>query len=224
MLHEQALIATLAVGLALAFAFGLLVVRLRLSPIVAICSPASPSARIPPGGWPTRTSPRSCRDCRDAADVWHRHAFLIARAAGGQVHRDAGRTAQIMVATALGAPAAWLWGWTPGAGLLSAWRCRWRAPRCCAGARHHRHRQRAGGVRAGGAAASSSGHGAQRRRSSGPDRRVPLHPRGNGGQHELAATAGQSYIVAGAVLSITVNPLVFTLLRLPRAARGARGA
>jgi CPA2 family monovalent cation:H+ antiporter-2 len=37
----------------------------------------------------------------------------------------------------------------------------------------------------------------------------------------LLPPQGQSYIVAGALLSITINPLVFTLLRLTRAAHGA---
>ena len=39
----------------------------------------------------------------------------------------------------------------------------------------------------------------------------------------LLPPQGQSYIVAGALLSITLNPLLFTLLRLPHAAR-AHGA
>jgi CPA2 family monovalent cation:H+ antiporter-2 len=40
----------------------------------------------------------------------------------------------------------------------------------------------------------------------------------------LLPPQGQSYIVAGALLSITLNPLLFSLLRLPQAARGTHGA
>ena len=55
--------------------------------------------------------------------------------------------------------------------------------------------------------------------SPGADRRVLLHPRGDGRDMGLLPPQGQSYIVAGALLSITINPLVFTLL--PPDARGA---
>jgi hypothetical protein len=44
-----------------------------------------------------------------------------------------GAMVQILVATALGASAAHLWGWDLGAGWCSACRCRWPARWCCSG-------------------------------------------------------------------------------------------
>jgi len=119
MLHEQALIATLAVSLALAFAFGLLAVRLRLSPIVGYLVAGIALGPHTPG-W--------VADAHLAPQLAEIGVMLLMFGVGTHFSlRDLlavksiavpGALAQIVVATALGALAAWLWGWTPGAGLL----------------------------------------------------------------------------------------------------------
>ncbi len=119
MLHEQALIATLAVSLALAFAFGLLAVRLRLSPIVGYLLAGIALGPHTPG-W--------VADAHLAPQLAEIGVMLLMFGVGTHFSlRELlavksiavpGALAQIMVATALGALAAWLWGWTPGAGLL----------------------------------------------------------------------------------------------------------
>jgi monovalent cation:H+ antiporter-2, CPA2 family len=119
MLHEDTLIATLAVSLALAFAFGLLAVRLRMPPLVGylvagiVVSPYTP-------GW--------VADAHLAPQLAEIGVMLLMFGVGTHFSlRDLlavksiaipGAIAQIAVATALGALAAHLWGWPLGAGLL----------------------------------------------------------------------------------------------------------
>jgi CPA2 family monovalent cation:H+ antiporter-2 len=119
LLHEDTLIATLAVSLALAFAFGLLAVRLRMPPLVGYLlagialSPSTP-------GW--------VADARLAPQLAEIGVMLLMFGVGTHFSlRDLlsvraiaipGAVAQIAVATALGALAAHLWGWPLGAGLL----------------------------------------------------------------------------------------------------------
>jgi len=119
MLHEQALIATLAVSLALAFAFGLLAVRLRLPPLVGylvagiVLGPHTP-------GW--------VADVHLAPQLAEIGVMLLMFGVGTHFSlRDLlavkavaipGALTQILVATALGAAAAHWWGWSFGAGIL----------------------------------------------------------------------------------------------------------
>lgn len=119
MLHEQALIATLAVSLALAFAFGLLAVRLRLSPIVGYLLAGIALGPHTPG-W--------VADTHLAPQLAEIGVMLLMFGVGTHFSlRDLlavrsiavpGALAQIVVATALGALAARLWDWSAGAGLL----------------------------------------------------------------------------------------------------------
>jgi CPA2 family monovalent cation:H+ antiporter-2 len=60
-------------------------------------------------------------------------------------------------------------------------------------------------------------HRADGRRQPGPDRRVLLHPGGLGLSLGLLPPEGQSLIVAGALISIALNPLVFTMVEPVRA-------
>src|SRR5579862_1707379 len=117
--HEQSLIATLAIGLGLAFLLGLLAVRLRLPPLIGFLlagvfiGPHTP-------GW--------VADVHLAPQLAEIGVVLLMFGVGTHFSlRELlavksiavpGALAQIVVATALGAFAAWLWGWTPGAGLL----------------------------------------------------------------------------------------------------------
>src|SRR5579864_2151083 len=119
MLHEQALIATLAVSLALAFAFGLLAVRLRLSPIVGylvagiVLGPHTP-------GW--------VADTHLAPQLAEIGVMLLMFGVGTHFSlRDLlavkavalpGALVQVAVATGLGALAARAWGWPAGAALV----------------------------------------------------------------------------------------------------------
>lgn len=119
MLHEQALIATLAVSLALAFAFGLLAARLRLSPIVGYLVAGIALGPHTPG-W--------VADVHLAPQLAEIGVMLLMFGVGTHFSlRELlavksiavpGALAQIVVATGLGALAAWLWGWPPGAGVL----------------------------------------------------------------------------------------------------------
>ena len=61
MLHEDTLIATLALSLAFAFAFGLLAVRLKLPPLVGYLLAGIALSPYTPGWGPTRTLRRSWR-------------------------------------------------------------------------------------------------------------------------------------------------------------------
>ena len=119
MLHEQALIATLAVSLALAFVFGLLAARLRLSPIVGYLVAGIALGPHTPG-W--------VADAHLAPQLAEIGVMLLMFGVGTHFSlRELlavksiavpGALAQIVVATGLGALAAWLWGWPPGAGVL----------------------------------------------------------------------------------------------------------
>jgi len=119
MLHEQALIATLAVSLALAFAFGLVAARLRLSPIVGYLVAGIALGPHTPG-W--------VADVHLAPQLAEIGVMLLMFGVGTHFSlRELlavksiavpGALAQILVATGLGALAAWLWGWPPGAGVL----------------------------------------------------------------------------------------------------------
>jgi CPA2 family monovalent cation:H+ antiporter-2 len=119
MLHEQALIATLAVSLALAFVFGLLAARLRLSPIVGYLVAGIALGPHTPG-W--------VADVHLAPQLAEIGVMLLMFGVGTHFSlRELlavksiavpGALAQIVVATGLGALAAWLWGWPPGAGVL----------------------------------------------------------------------------------------------------------
>jgi monovalent cation:H+ antiporter-2, CPA2 family len=119
MLHEDTLIATLAVSLALAFAFGLLAVRLRMPPLVGYLVAGIAVSPYTPG-W--------VADAHLAPQLAEIGVMLLMFGVGTHFSlRDLlavksiaipGAIAQIAVATALGALAAHLWGWPLGAGLL----------------------------------------------------------------------------------------------------------
>jgi K+:H+ antiporter len=119
MLHEDTLIATLAVSLALAFAFGLLAVRLRMPPLVGYLLAGIALSPYTPG-W--------VADVHLAPQLAEIGVMLLMFGVGTHFSlRDLmavrsiaipGAVAQIAVATALGALAAHLWGWPLGAGLL----------------------------------------------------------------------------------------------------------
>ena len=134
MLHEDTLIATLALSLAFAFAFGLLAVRLKLPPLVGYLLAGIALSPYTPG-W--------VADVHLAPQLAEIGVMLLMFGVGTHFSlRDLmavkgiaipGAVAQIAVATALGALAAHLWGWSLGAGLCSALRSRSPAPwRCCA--------------------------------------------------------------------------------------------
>ena len=117
--HEETLIATLAISLALAFVFGLLAVRLRLPPLVGyllagiIIGPYTPGLEA---------------DVHLAPQLAEIGVMLLMFGVGTHFSlRDLmsvkgialpGAVAQIAVATALGAGAAHLWGWSLGAGVV----------------------------------------------------------------------------------------------------------
>ncbi len=119
MLHEDTLIATLALSLALAFVFGLLAVRLRLPPLVGyllagiVLGPYTPGVHA---------------DAQLAPQLAEIGVMLLMFGVGTHFSlRDLmavkgiavpGAIAQIAVATALGAGAAYFWGWPLGAGLV----------------------------------------------------------------------------------------------------------
>lgn len=119
MSHEESLIATLAISLALAFAFGLLASRLRMPPLVGylvagiVLGPHTP-------GW--------VADVRLAPQLAEIGVMLLMFAVGTHFTlRDLtavrtvvvpGALAQILLSTALGAWVAHLWGWPLGAALV----------------------------------------------------------------------------------------------------------
>ena len=119
MLHEDTLIATLALSLAFAFAFGLLAVRLRMPPLVGYLLAGIALSPYTPG-W--------VADVHLAPQLAEIGVMLLMFGVGTHFSlRDLlavrgiaipGAVAQIAVATALGALAAHLWGWPLGAGLL----------------------------------------------------------------------------------------------------------
>ena len=117
--HEETLIATLALSLALAFVFGLVAVRLRLPALVGyllagiVLGPYTPGLEA---------------DVHLAPQLAEIGVMLLMFGVGTHFSlRDLmsvkgialpGAIAQILVATALGAGAAHLWGWSLGAGIV----------------------------------------------------------------------------------------------------------
>ncbi|MBS0579365.1 MAG: cation:proton antiporter [Proteobacteria bacterium] len=117
--REDALIATLAVSLALAFVFGLFAARLRMPPLVGYLLAGIALSPYTPG-W--------VADVHLAPQLAEIGVMLLMFGVGTHFSlRDLvavrsiaipGAVAQIAVATALGAAAAHLWGWPFGGGLL----------------------------------------------------------------------------------------------------------
>jgi monovalent cation:H+ antiporter-2, CPA2 family len=117
--HEESLIATLAIGLALAFVLGLLAVRLRLPPLVGYLLAGVALGPHTPG---------YVADVHLAPQLAEIGVILLMFGVGTHFSlRDLlavksvavpGAIAQILVATALGAVAAHCWGWPLGAGLI----------------------------------------------------------------------------------------------------------
>jgi monovalent cation:H+ antiporter-2, CPA2 family len=117
--HEESLIALLAIGLGLAFVFGLLAVRLRLPPLVGY---------LLAGVLVGPHTPGYVADVHLAPQLAEIGVILLMFGVGTHFSlRDLlavkgvalpGALAQILVATALGALAAHLWGWSLGAGIL----------------------------------------------------------------------------------------------------------
>ena len=119
MLHEDTLIATLALSLAFAFCFGLLAVRLRLPPLVGYLIAGIALGPYTPG-W--------VADAHLAPQLAEIGVMLLMFGVGTHFSlRDLlavrgiaipGAVAQIAVATALGMGAAHFWGWPLGAGVI----------------------------------------------------------------------------------------------------------
>src|ERR1700728_4409093 len=119
MLHEDTLIATLALSLAFAFLFGLAAVRLRLSPLVGYLLAGVALSPYTPG---------LVADPHIAPQLAEIGVILLMFGVGTHFSlRDLlavkavalpGALVQIVVATALGALAAHAWGWAPGAGVV----------------------------------------------------------------------------------------------------------
>jgi monovalent cation:H+ antiporter-2, CPA2 family len=119
MLHEDTLIATLAVSLGFAFLFGLAAVRLRLPPLVGYMVAGIALSPYTPG---------FVADAHLAPQLAEIGVMLLMFGVGTHFSlRDLmavkgiaipGALAQILVATGLGMAAAHLWGWSPGAGLI----------------------------------------------------------------------------------------------------------
>ena len=128
MTHEESLIATLAMAVALAFALGWLAARLRLSPLVGYLLAGIALGPHTPG-W--------VADTHLAPQLAEIGVMLLMFGVGTHFSlRDLlavkavalpGALVQIVVATALGALAAHAWGWAAGAAWCSDWRSRWRA-------------------------------------------------------------------------------------------------
>jgi CPA2 family monovalent cation:H+ antiporter-2 len=119
MTHEESLIATLAMALALAFALGWLAARLRLSPLVGYLLAGVALGPHTPG-W--------VADTHLAPQLAEIGVMLLMFGVGTHFSlRDLlavkavalpGALVQIVAATALGALAAHAWGWPAGAGLV----------------------------------------------------------------------------------------------------------
>ena len=119
MLHEDSLIATLALSLGLAFVFGLAAVRLRLPPLVGYLIAGIALGPYTPG-W--------VADQELAPQLAEIGVMLLMFGVGMHFSlRDLlsvkwiavpGAVAQIVVATALGMLAAHLWGWAAGGGIV----------------------------------------------------------------------------------------------------------
>src|SRR5262245_29555738 len=119
MLHEDTLIATLAMCLAFAFVFGTLAVRARLPPLAGYLLAGIALSPYTPG-W--------VADPQLAPQLAEIGVILLMFGVGthfsladlAAVHRVAvpGALAQIAVATVLGALVAHFWGWPLGAGVI----------------------------------------------------------------------------------------------------------
>ena len=117
--HEQALVATIAVGLALAFVGGFLAQRVRLPPIVGYLLAGVAVGPFTPG---------FVADATLVPQLAEIGVMLLMFAVGLHFSiRDLlavratavpGAVVQILVATALGAVACRAWGWSSGAGLV----------------------------------------------------------------------------------------------------------
>ncbi len=117
--HEVSLIATVAMGLVLAFAFGFVAIKLRLPPLVGYLVAGIALGPFTPGL---------------VADAWLAGQLaeigVILLMFGVGLHFSAadllavrwiavpGAVAQIVIATAIGAAMAMAWGWSLGAGLV----------------------------------------------------------------------------------------------------------
>jgi monovalent cation:H+ antiporter-2, CPA2 family len=117
--HDVSLIATIAIGFALAFPLGLLAHRLRLPPLVGYLLAGVVMSHFIPG---------FSADTALAGQLAEIGVMLLMFGVGLHfstadlmaVRRIAipGAILQILIATAIGAGMAVLWGWTPGAGLV----------------------------------------------------------------------------------------------------------
>jgi CPA2 family monovalent cation:H+ antiporter-2 len=116
---DSSLLATIAVGLAFAFIGGYIAVRLRLPPLVGYLLAGIVVGPFTPG---------FVSDAKLAPQLAEIGVILLMFAVGMHFSiRDLwaaravaipGAIGQIVVATALGAGVAWLWGWPPGSGLV----------------------------------------------------------------------------------------------------------
>lgn len=119
MAHETSLISTVAVGLGFAFVGGLLATRLRLQPIVGYLAAGVVVGPFTPG---------YVADEALAPQLAELGVMLLMFGVGMHfsigdllaVRRVAvpGAIGQVLVATAMGAAAAWCWGWPLGSGLV----------------------------------------------------------------------------------------------------------
>ena len=117
--HETALIATIAVGLGLAFLFGLLATRFNLPPILGyllagvVVGPFTPGF-VADSGLASQLAELGVILLMFGVGLHFSIADLLA------VRRIAipGAISQIAVATGLGAIVAWIWGWSWGTGLV----------------------------------------------------------------------------------------------------------
>lgn len=121
MLHEDTLIATLALSLAFAFLFGLVAVRLRLSPLVGYLlagvalSPYTPGLVADPHIAPQLAEIGVMLLMFGVGTHFSLRDLLAVRSVAVP-----GALAQIAVATALGMGVAHFWGWPPGGALIFA--------------------------------------------------------------------------------------------------------
>jgi CPA2 family monovalent cation:H+ antiporter-2 len=119
MLHEDTLIATLAVSLAFAFLFGLLAVRLRLPPLVGYLAAGIALSPYTPG-WvaDTHLAPQLAEIGVMLLMFGVGTHFALRDLLAVKAIAIPGALAQILVATALGMCAAHFWGWPFGAGVI----------------------------------------------------------------------------------------------------------
>ncbi|MGA7822616.1 MAG: cation:proton antiporter [Steroidobacteraceae bacterium] len=121
MLHEDTLIATLALSLAFAFLFGLAAVRLHLSPLVGYLlagvalSPYTPGLVADPHIAPQLAEIGVMLLMFGVGTHFSLRDLLAVRSVAVP-----GALAQIAVATALGMGVAHFWGWPPGGALIFA--------------------------------------------------------------------------------------------------------